>query len=640
MNKEEALTGFIKGLRIAINNALAYSRQHPYFLKSTQEFKEKIDALFDFLNPLKFSVTPESLFLDGKYWDKITASLELAQILHQRKIKSIEFKSGLTVPELANCLSFLALQPKEIIRKGGLSGLLKDVNSQHILIEELDYSGLLGSQGEDAKDIWLYLFNEAVEKQDAQKINEFADNFSEGIKNLSVKKVIQDDKLRENLHGLLHHLKDGEKEKFFKCSQELSGLILNSGAQISADNADKLKEIFTDLDGNDFADVLLAQVSSGTNLNTLNLGLFSQLAGEEKAQNIALRLAEKVKGKTELKNKPVLFRKIKDLLSGSDSQTVSPVYHLALSSLIKDISFKDTLFFDREQLQSNYRLIILNLLIQEKDPEGLRMTLEKLDKEWTDINQNKDYKFLKNLLDALRQRDKDGDLPDGVLEDAEKRIGETVENDIWNEAIPEDLVKLADALEKNCLGVNFYLDKIFQENRLNVHALKLFFRFFPGSLSTFYERLRTRHADLDFLSQVIQILTKIDLPVSLVVLKEIFFSENELIKLEVLKAMQSFKTLDKKFIFSLLGDNSIALKKEALKVLLRDDLNKRRALNLLLGMPSPWGTKNTLILENIMIIEILGLREANEYLFALSKRKFFWNKKLRVRVLEVLNKWK
>ena len=268
------------------------------------------------------------------------------------------------------------------------------------------------------------------------------------------------------------------------------------------------------------------------------------------------------------------------------------------------------------------------------------MTLEKLDKEWTDINQNKDYKFLKNLLDALRQKDKDGDLPAGVLEDAEKRIGETVENDIWNEAIPEDLVKLADALEKNCLGVDFYLDKIFQENKLNVHALKLFFRFFPESLSTFYERLRTRHADLDFLSQVIQILTEIDLPVSLVVLKEIFFSENELIKLEVLKAMQSSKTLDKKFIFSLLGDNSIALKKEALKVLLRDVLNKRRALNLLLGMPSPWGTKNTLILENIMIIEILGLREANEYLLALSKRKFFWNKKLRVRALEVLNKWK
>ena len=216
MDKEEALTGFLKGLRIAINNALAYSRQHPYFLKSTQEFKEKIDSLFVFLDPIKVSATSGSLFLDGKYWDKVVSSVELAKILHQRKIKSIEFKSGLVVSELADVLSFLALQPKEILKKGGLSRLLRGMDSQHIRIEELDYSGLLGAggQGEAAKDIWLYLFNEAVENQDAQKINEFADNFSEGIKNLSVKKVIEDNKLRENLHGLLHYLKDGDKEKY------------------------------------------------------------------------------------------------------------------------------------------------------------------------------------------------------------------------------------------------------------------------------------------------------------------------------------------------------------------------------------------------------------------------------------------
>ena len=523
MNKEEALTGFVKGLRIAINNALAYSRQHPYFLKSTQEFKEKIDALFVFLDPVKVSVTPESLFLDGKYWNKIATSVELAQILHQRKIKSIEFKSGLTIPELADCLSFLALQPKEILKKGGLSSLLRDVNSQYIRIEELDYSSLLGAQGEDNKDIWLYLFNQAVEKQDAQKIDEVADNFSEGIKNLSVKKVIEDDKLRGNLHGLLHYLKDGKKEKFFKCSQELSGLFLNSGVQISADHADKLKEVFSDLDGNDFTDVLLSQISDTTSLNTLNLGLFSRLAGEEKAQDIASRLADKVKGKTELKNKPEFIKKIKDLLSGSDAQTVSPVYHSALSSLIENVSFKDTLFFDREQLRANYRMVILNLLIQEKDPAALRMILEKLGKEWVNINQDRDYKFLNYLLDALRQKNKNQELPAGALEDIEKRIGQTVENNIWDEAVPEGLAQLAGALEKSCLTADFYLDKIFRENKLNLHGLKLFLRFFPESLDIFYERLRARHADLEFLSQVIQILASINQPVSLAALKEIFF---------------------------------------------------------------------------------------------------------------------
>ncbi|MFA5177819.1 MAG: hypothetical protein WC440_06735 [Candidatus Omnitrophota bacterium] len=640
MNKEEALTTFLKGLRVAINNALAYSRQHPYFLKSTQEFKEKIDALLVFLDPIKVSATTNSLFLDGKYWDKVFASAELAQILHQRKIKSIEFKSGLAVPELADCLSFLALQPKEILKKGGLSRLLKEMNSQHIRIEELDYSGLLGSQGEATKDVWLYLFNDAVEKHDAGKINEFANNFSEGVKNLSIKKVIEDNKLRENLHELLRYLKDEDKEKFLKCSQDLSGLFLNSGAQINAESIEKLKGVFSELDGNDFADLLLSQVSDTNRLNTLNLQLFSRLAGEEKADKIAFRLADKVKDKTELSNKPVLYKKIKDLLSGPDAQTVSPAYHSALSTLIKDISFKDTLFFDREQLHSNYRAIILNLFTQERNIEDLRMILEKLDKEWANIIQDKDYQSLKYLLEALKQKSKNGELPVGSLEDLEKRIGETVENSIWDEVVPEGLALLAEALDKSYATADLYLDKIFRENRLNTHGLKLFLRFFPEKLDIFYEQLRLRRTDLEFLSQAIRILFEINLPVSAAVLKEVFFSGNELIKLEVLKSMGSSGGVDAGFLFPLLGEKSIALRKEALRILRKNDADKKKALELLLGIPSPWGSKNQLILENIKIVEDLWLKEATDYLIAFSRRRFFWNRSLRVKALEVLKKWK
>ncbi|MFH0858640.1 MAG: hypothetical protein V1842_03770, partial [Candidatus Omnitrophota bacterium] len=225
MDKQEALIEFLKGLRIAINNSQAYSRQHPYFLKSAQDFREKIDSLFNFLNPIKVSISPEALFLDGKCWDKVVFSQELAQSLHQRKIKSVEFSSGLDVNELADFLSFLSLQPKEIIKNGGLSSLLKNANSRHVCVEELDYSGFLGAQGEETKDVWLYLFKEAVEKKDTQKIDEFADNFFSGVKNLSVNSVIDDDNLRKGLGGFLRYLKDNHTDKFSQCAQEFSKLI-------------------------------------------------------------------------------------------------------------------------------------------------------------------------------------------------------------------------------------------------------------------------------------------------------------------------------------------------------------------------------------------------------------------------------
>ena len=46
MNKEEALNDFLKGLRIVLNNASAYYKEHTYFRKSVETFKQKIDALF------------------------------------------------------------------------------------------------------------------------------------------------------------------------------------------------------------------------------------------------------------------------------------------------------------------------------------------------------------------------------------------------------------------------------------------------------------------------------------------------------------------------------------------------------------------------------------------------------------------
>ena len=57
MDKEEALHEFIKGLRIAFNNSLAYPRQHPYFVKSVDEFRQKIEVLSGFLKPIKLYIT-------------------------------------------------------------------------------------------------------------------------------------------------------------------------------------------------------------------------------------------------------------------------------------------------------------------------------------------------------------------------------------------------------------------------------------------------------------------------------------------------------------------------------------------------------------------------------------------------------
>lgn len=638
MVKEEALIEFLKGLRIAINNSLAYSRQHPYFLKSAQEFQEKIESLFDFLDPIKVNVMPKSLLLDGKDCQKLAFVPELANILHQRKIKSVEFRSGLTAGELADFLSVLSRQPKEIIKNGGLARLLIEAGIRHIRAEDLDYSGLLGSQGQEAKDVWMYLFKDTIESQNARKINELAANFSKGINNLNVKKVIEDDKLREDLRNFLRYLKETKNENFAKCSQELSSLIISSGDQFSADNIGRLKEVFQDLDNNDFSDILLSRLSDEKDLNPLSLELFSRLAGEDRVDKIASGLEGRVSVKAGLKNKTVLLKKIKDLLSDPDNTTVSPVYRRALSALLKNISSAEILSFEREQLRSNYHMIILNLLAQEDNTSGLDLLLSRLSKEWENITEEKDYRFLKYLLDTLKQK-KERLSPDS-LETIEKQITLIVENNIWVENPSLDLACLADSLEKSYSAASFYLEKIFQEKKLSPPGLKLFLRLFPSQLNIFYEHLKQELSDLEFLSQIIEALALIDLPVAAAVLKAIFSLGNELVKIETLKAMRSAKEFDPDFLFSLLKGKSRILKKEALAVLLRDSVTQQRAIDILLGIKSPWGRRNKLILENIIIIEELNVNVVSSYMLSFSQKKFFWNRQLRNAALKVLEKWK
>ncbi len=637
MDREEVLAEFLKGLRIAINNSLVYSRQHPYFIKSAQQFKEKIDSSFNFVNPIKINVSPEALFSGGKELKKVSFSVELANIMHQRKVKSVEFRPGLTINEVADFLSILSMQPKEIIKAGGLARLLSSAGIRGIYAEDLDYSGLLGAEGEEAKNIWLYLFKDTVENKNVQKINELALNFSKSINNLSVKKVIEDDKLREDLRSFLRYLKETNNANFSKCSEELSNLIVTSGVKFSAYSMGKLREVFKDLDNNDFSDILLSQLSSGDNVNSLSLGLFSRLAGEDKAENIASGLADKFSAKGDSQNKAALAKKIKVLLSDPDTTNVSPAYRAALSSLIKNISPEEKIFFDRDQLRVNYRIVLLDLFLQEDNPAELSLILSKLNKELESIAKEKDYNFLKHLLYALKERK--ANLPLDLLEGIGKEVTRIIEGNIWGLDESEALDNLVDSLERVYSSADSYLSKIFQEKTVNIYGLKLFLKFFPSQLNIFYERLKDARSDLEFLSQIIRTTAHIDLPVSLAILKEIFSFGNELVRVEALRAMRESIKFDPEFVFPLLKEESRMLKKAALEALLRDSASRQKALDELLGIKSLWGMNNQVILDNIMIIQELNVREAIDYLRYFSKKRFFWNRELRDKALALLKEW-
>ncbi|PIP19607.1 MAG: hypothetical protein COT38_00830 [Candidatus Omnitrophica bacterium CG08_land_8_20_14_0_20_41_16] len=699
MNKEEALHEFIKGLRIAFNNSLAYPRRHPYFLKSVEEFKVKIAVLFNFLNPIKINITPESLFIDGKYWAKPLIYVELAQILHQRKIKAIELRPGLDTNELVDLLCAVALSPKDVIKNGGLGVILKKAATAHISVEELDYSTLLHEQGkEDPGDIWRYLFKGIIENKDANAINEIADNFSSGLKNINVKDIPFDDKLKQGLIDFLRYLKKNNKDKFSKCSSELFNYLANSKYAAPEEDIQSLKALFKDLDENDFAHILCSQISKKGHVDFLTLDLFLRFSQEADSDKIASILSKNTEVRLALKNNPLLAKTISDLLSNPDSQNISAVYRNTLISLLKNSSTQGNFIFDANELHINYCFVLLNLFNQEKESARASLLLTRLDKEWNFIIKNKDYEYIKYLLDALGDKQKeeanpldsigkykilsytaeDGSeglqatLPRGnsepkasaigaeplwtrkvmtnppkageefscALDNFKNKISDFIEDNIWDEDFNAGLDHLAGLLEKSHKGSQFYLDKMFQEGKLSVHGVRLFLKFFPAELNHFYAGVEAKRYDLEYSSRIVEMLVGLRTNLSLVILEHIYSFANEIIKGEILKAMRGLPEFDKKFLFVVLKGKQRALKKEALKVLLRDEGARKDAFGILLKLGSPWGSRNKVILENMAIIGELGLKESIEYLIPFTKMKFFWRAPLKNKALNILESWK
>ena len=241
MNKDEALLDFIKGLRIALNTSFAYSKDHPYFIKAATDFNHRIYSTFAYINPIRINIAPVSLVIDGKSLEEGFLYTELAYFFHLRKIKSLEFKPGLNIPEIIVFLHTVSQPIKEILRQGGLDAILQKSQSEHITVEPLDYSDLLRGEGEEVKDLWSYLFAGAINSQNEFKIKGFADNFDKIIQKFRPADFLQNEELRQNLYSFLNYLKVNDVERFDKCTKSFLKKLLKDNTIAKDNRLDSIK---------------------------------------------------------------------------------------------------------------------------------------------------------------------------------------------------------------------------------------------------------------------------------------------------------------------------------------------------------------------------------------------------------------
>ena len=326
-------------------------------------------------------------------------------------------------------------------------------------------------------------------------------------------------------------------------------------------------------------------------------------------------------------------------MTGSTSEIIPEVYRQTLLSLLKDMHSEEKISLDINLLQKNYRYFLLSMLDEEEKKKKVVSTLEKILVEWNSIIQDRDLEYLKYLVKILGKRRKELAFEPVFSQTNAKIISFIVDEAAKEKKATSEIEPLITYLKGGFLSSRAFLIKIFEENKVNTQILRYFFELHPDSLNLFKKNLRIKSSDIEFLRTTIESLRKIDTSASQEILNDILLFGTESIKIEALKAQQLSSAYDKNRLFRILEGGSTPLKKEALGILAKKETTREKALEKLLSIPSSFGTKNKILIEHLKIIQDVGLKEAKDYLTIFSKKKFFWNKKLREEALKVLRKW-
>lgn len=636
VNKNGIIEDFFRSLRITLTNAFSYPKDHPYFIKSAENFKQKLQEIQALLNPFKIGVTDAGLVVNGENLTRTGFYDELARLLHQRKIKSIEIKTGVSLGEIIGFFSVISLSPKDISKNGGVTALLEKQQAANFIIEELDYSAFLQGSGQECVDVWGYMLKDAVENNDHAKLNNLADNFNGLIKRTNQNDLLGTEEIPANINEFLVSLRENNKEKFAKCSKDLFLWLLRNKKSLNEEKLEKLKLIFNSLNQEDLGALFWEGLVQEDNFDALSLELFAKIAEPKNPAQVAQGLLNKVNVGQHLVSEPKIAKRVKDLLTGVQGNQLSAVYRNTLESLIKGISSAGVLTFDQKALRENYRYIVLNMLATEGNRENLHLAAQVLEKELVNAFEDNDLVFLKNFWAGLVKRKHE---TDSVFIELEKKFSVFIENIILNQALTAEQEFFLELVSFPAQEMNFYLDKIFAAEKTNKHILSLFLKLFPGNLDIFYAKLQPRLQDIEFLISLIDALGQLTDPVTLGILDHLYTSTNELIKTEILNIMRKLKKVDAQFLVHQLNTHSPSLRENLFSVLILDAQSIEGALDLLLKIPSFCGRNNQLLIENMQIVFNLGLIEAAGYIHDLSQRRFFWNRKLRNKANQILKEW-
>ncbi|MCF7877035.1 MAG: hypothetical protein K9M14_01735 [Candidatus Omnitrophica bacterium] len=623
---------FVKSFNVALTNCSVYFPTHPIFSQSISQFKEKIKSLDKEKSFLLIEVKPDSLIVNRKNLKDKAIYRNLAVSLHRKKIKRIKIKKEITFQDLSDFLTSVALSEKDILAKGGIKKILKNKGAKNIEIEELDYSQLIKGKGKEVKDVWGYLLNSKnIQGGDQDSPDKFIDNFQETARKYGAKEVLEDDQLSQQLLELLSKLKIKDKEDFKKALKSLAQSILGDDGLDNLKNKESLKNLFSYLDSQDLANVLSKLLQSKQAIDPSSFKLFSALISPEIHKKAADRLGKEAEENREKFD----MDKINNLFSIPDKEGIVPIYQKNLSVNIPAEIKEKNFSFDHKHLHQNYRLTLLDLFFYETNLRRLELILDKISAE-IENNFSKNIEFLKKF--AKIYKNKPAGIRSKDFNNKIRKIWAKAESNVFNIDFCDDLAFLADLLGSSTLGASFYLDKI-KLKEFNPLVLKLFFKFFPKQINQLSEIIKDNRKDLNFFKKIIDSLETVDHPAALGIFKNLYNLAPFSAKIKILGILKNYSEYDEDFILSLAKSENFYLRKKVAEIAVNFPDLYRKIARIFLTRTNYFGINSETILENLNIIEESYRRQAKPFLIKLTKRKFFWNRRIRKKAREILESY-
>lgn len=638
MPDREILDKLLTSLVSTLNKASLYHSNHPLFAKTAEDFKQSLQSAFNVSEPFIIGVTLNSLIIENETFVSAPCQ-ELAKKLHLRRVKKIEIRRGITSKELLLFFNKLAMPIEEIFKAGGLGNILDKDTTPHLVIHKLDYSELLTKDAGEYKDIWPFLLREAVTAGDDNKIIKLADDFGKMISGLAINDILGDERITGNVKNFLEHLKNREdKEKFFNCAKEIAQHILQS-KELPEEELKKIRVLFGCFSENDFAAILTEEILNFEGLWGQNLKLFSDVIGEDKIRSVCLLTVKQI-DENFIGNKQKLKNRIEEMLDGFPDPVLCPIYRSVFSPFLEGISQAVDITFDRDSMNSNYRLIVLHLFLCVTDKDNLSVILDEALLEVQKISQVSDFGYLNILIRILSRKEiilKCEGLPQ--FQEINKLITIIIENSCWDASL-DGFREVMDYPRTSVLGEKFYLDRFFSEKQVRNTALKLFLTLFPQDRKLFYEYISKAHSDIELMERIIAALKNLDNNLALPVLEQVYLLSNSYIKVEIIRAMRELGNQRKEFLIDILFKDELPLKQEVLPILLKDENTKKEIFKAFFTIDNPWELDSKALLINIKLMEELAIKDAKDYLSALNKKLFFWHWHIKKEIKNIMKKWK